>query len=188
MADFYSPFSPDQEIIDGLKTGDEVQTRRFFYELCNYSLIDVQLSLFRGEIGYDELVNELYLYLSDENWRKLNTFSGRNNCSLRSWMATLIWRFFIQKRFFLSGRPASQTEKHALESVHDIVDVKVEIALDLEMTFNRMPNKRYVEVLRLLLVDGYTPEEVAVRLGTKPSNVYNIKHRAIVQFIQIYSE
>ena len=62
-----------------------------------------------------------------------------------------------------------------------------EIAIDVNTTFERMPNKRYVQVLQWMLVEGYDADEVATKLNTTAANVYNIKHRAIVQFVEVYN-
>jgi len=35
-------------------------------------------------------------------------------------------------------------------------------------------------------MEGYAAQDVADMLGCKVENVYNIKHRAIVQFIELY--
>lgn len=59
--------------------------------------------------------------------------------------------------------------------------------MDVKSTFGRMTNKRYVQVLQWMLVDGYNAAEVAGMLGTTTANVYNLKHRAIVNFIEVYN-
>lgn len=73
--------------------------------------------------------------------------------------------------------------------VLDITDVQVgntsdkldtEIAMDVNATFECMPNKRYVQVLQWMLVEGYDADEVATKLNTIVANVYNVKHRGIV--------
>jgi DNA-directed RNA polymerase specialized sigma24 family protein len=61
------------------------------------------------------------------------------------------------------------------------------MAIDIRNTFDLMRNKRYVEVLQLMLVEGFDANAVAAKLGTTVSNIHNIKHRAIVQFIEVYS-
>ena len=66
----------DTEYIAGLKSGNNHITESFFYVLCNYLLNDIRFSLMNGNVDYDELVNELFLYLSKDNWHKLETFAG----------------------------------------------------------------------------------------------------------------
>lgn len=64
----------------------------------------------------------------------------------------------------------------------------VDIRMDIEKVMKMMPNRRYAEVLKLNLYYGYSAEDIAVILDTTVSNVYNIKHRAVMQFISIYGQ
>lgn len=141
----------------------------------------------QGCVDYDELVYELYLYMSVDNWHKLDTFEGKNNCSLKSWMVRLVWLFFMQQRpcLLFEGCPSEYESSNGLEETED--SLNLEIAKDVESTFKRMANKRYVQVLQWMLIDGYDADEVAKLLNTPLSNVYNIKHRAIVQFVETYN-
>lgn len=177
----------DNDYIVGLKRGDANVIKTFFYSLCSYTLNDIRWSLMQGRIDYDELVNELYLYLSTDNWHKLDTFEGKNNCTLKSWMVRLAWRFFLQQRsqLLFDGYLNEYEKGDGKEETEDTLNL--EIAMDVESTFKRMVNKRYVQVLKLMLIDGFDADEVAKILDTQVSNIYNIKHRAIVQFIETYN-
>lgn len=175
----------DAEYISGLKKGDNHISELFFYGLCNYLLNDVKYSLMDGNVDYDELANELFIYLSKDNWHRLDTFVGINGCSLGTWVTRIAWRYFIKQRERLLGKAAL-----------DIMDVKnckttdnidAEIAMDVNTTFEKMPNKRYVQVLQWMLVEECDAEEVATKLNTTITNVYNIKHRAVIQFIKVYN-
>lgn len=175
----------DLEYITGLKAGDSKITHSFFYSLCGYTLNDIRWSLMQGHVDYDELVNELYLYLSLDNWHKLDTFEGKNGCTLRSWMVRLCWRFFLQRRDMLLFSSSESEGRKEYGETYD--NLQLEISMDIETTFKRMTNKRYVQLLVWMLVDGYNADEVTERLSTPVSNVYNIKHRAILQFVETYN-
>lgn len=177
----------DNDYILGLKSGKSAIVKSFFYTLCSYTLNDIRWSLLQGRIDYDELVNELYLNLSADNWHKLDTFEGKNNCSLKSWMVKLAWRFFMQQRSRLLFDGYSIEYEKADDTEESTDSLRIEISLDVESTFNRMANKRYVQVLKWMLIDGYDFDEVAKFLGTPVSNIYNIKHRAIIQFVETYN-
>ncbi len=176
----------DKEYIEGLKSGNGIITHNFFYVLCNYTLNDIRMSLMNSQLEYDDLVNELYIYLSEKCWHSLDTFAGLNGCSLKSWMNRVAWRYFLHRRKRLMGFSTENIDEVAINETTDD-NLIAEIAMDVESTFARMRNKRYVEVLRWMLVDGLEAEEVAKRLDTSVANVYNIKHRAIVQFIETYN-
>lgn len=184
LADF-SPL-PDDDYINGLKTGNPDITRSFFYDLCRYPLTDITRSLMGGVLDYDDVVNELYLYLSTDNWRKLDTFRAFNGCRLSSWVSVVAWRFFMQARTRLLHQ--ASTDMAELETGASSIDIDIEISIDVENTFAAMPNKRYVSLLRLMLIEGYDTIETAQKLGTSVDNIYNLKRRAIQQFIAIYRD
>lgn len=175
----------DREYIEGLKRGDNRITEAFFYGLCNYTLNDIKFSLMHDSVDYDELVNELYMYISEKNWHKLDTFAGLNGCTLRSWITRITWRFFMKQRERLLGKHTLSTDDVHIEDSID--SINVEIAMDIDSTFAKMTNELYVQVLRWMLIEGYDADEVAVKLNKTVANVYNIKHRAIVQFVNVFN-
>lgn len=175
----------DSEYIAGLKRGDNRIAELFFYGLCSYTLNDIKYSLMNGNVDYGELVNELFVYLSKDNRHKLDTFAGINGCSLCSWITRITWRYFFRQRARILGKAALDITEVQFGATTDSLDV--EMAMDVNTTFERMPNKRYVKVLQWMLVEGYDAEEVAVKLNSTVANVYNIKHRAIVQFVEVYN-
>lgn len=178
----------DADYIRGLKSGDQEITYRFFYELCAYTLHDIWKTLLERRLDFDDVVNELYVYLSDRNWHKLDTFAGLNGCRLSSWMIPLSWRFFLQRRRALLGMAMDDSKEIGKMKDDRMDDFDVEVALEVEQTFLAMPNPTYVNVLRWLLIEGFSYEEVAGRLGTTVSNVYNLKHRAILQFMDNFGD
>lgn len=58
-------------------------------------------------------------------------------------------------------------------------------ALDVQRLMDAMPNKRYVHVIRKLIIEEYSPEELAVEMHITTDNLYNIKRRAMMQLMQV---
>ena len=52
---------------------------------------------------------------------------------------------------------------------------------DIERLFARMSNKRYVYVIRRLILEDWTPEQLAKDMNVTTANLYNIKRRAMAQ-------
>ena len=52
---------------------------------------------------------------------------------------------------------------------------------DMERLFDNMPNKRYVYVVRRLLLEDWEPEQLAKDMNITTANLYNIKRRAVAQ-------
>jgi hypothetical protein len=51
--------------------------------------------------------------------------------------------------------------------------------MDDETLLGQMTNERYVSVIRRLILEEATPEDVAMEMGVNVDNLYNIKKRAI---------
>ena len=176
----------DARFIAGLKSGNSAVCREFFYSEIVGVLQKVRVQVYRGLVDLDEMVSELYLYLSRNGWSKLDGFDGKNGCRLRSWMIPVAWRFFVDAYDRIMHVVAAEdvAEKMSGADVRD--DLRIQMAIDVKAVLERMPNERYAEVLRLLLIEGYGVSDVAEMLGVKVDNVYNLKHRAIQQFIEVY--
>ena len=179
----------DAEIIVGLKSSDsairDFYVNRLFYKELKPLLCTIQYSLFKGTVDYDELVNDLYIHLSRNNWSALDSYRGDNQARLSSWISRVAWHYFMNSYRRLSR--VLPDEDGVLESMKPYTVVSDDdIRMDIEEVLKLMPNRRYAEVLKLNLYYGYPAEDIAVLMNTTVSNVYNIKHRAVMQFISIY--
>ena len=179
----------DAEIIVGLKSSDsairDFYVNRLFYKELKPLLCTIQYSLFKGTVDYDELVNDLYIHLSRNNWSALDSYRGDNQARLSSWISRVAWHYFMNSYRRLSR--VLPDEDGVLESMKPYTVVSDDdIKMDIEEVLKLMPNRRYAEVLKLNLYYGYPAEDIAVLMNTTVSNVYNIKHRAVMQFISIY--
>lgn len=178
----------DALYVKALKDGDNRMSRKFFYEETAGILHRIRMEVFRGQVDFDEMVSELYLYLSRDGWSRLDSFGGQNNCRLRTWMIPVAWRFFLGIRErMLSSRNAYGYDMATLDGASDD-DLRIQIAIDVNAVLRKMQNRRYADIIRLLLIEGYPAQDVAEMLGMKVANVYNLKHRAIVQFIELYGQ
>ena len=57
----------DQEIIQGLIARDNRVTKEFFFDKCRPLFCSIMQKVFDYEVDYDELVNELYVYLMEND-------------------------------------------------------------------------------------------------------------------------
>lgn len=177
----------DAIFIKALKMGNNEISRQFFYMEIGGILHKIRMEVFRGNVDFDELVSELYIYLSRDNWTKFDGFDGKNGCRLRTWMIPVAWRYFISIRErLLKTEKIDDNSGVIKDSIRD--DLRIQIAIDVNAVLSRMPNQRYAEIIRLLLIEGYASQDVADMLDMKVENIYNLKHRAINQFIELYGQ
>lgn len=164
----------DQEIIQGLIARDNQVTKKFFFVKCRPLFYSVMNLVFDFEVEYEEMVNELYVYLMEDDAAKLRNFQYRS--SVYQWLKILAVRFFVKKRARMIDDSSQETpyETSAPES-----DASAEA--DLERLFEAMPTKRYVYVIRQLIIEDRKPEQVAKEMNITTANLYNIKRRAMAQ-------
>lgn len=177
----------DAIFIETLRNGNSELCRQFFYQEIGGILHKIRMEVFRGNVDFDEMVNELYLYLSRDNWAKFDGFDGKNGCRLRTWMIPVAWRYFLSIRERLLYQENNDDNPGAIRDYAND-DLRIQIAIDVNAVLSKMPNRRYAEIIRLLLIEGYVAQDVADMLDMKVENVYNLKHRAIIQFIELYGQ
>ena len=168
----------DQEIIAGLINRNERITKLFFFIKCRPLFKNIINHVFSYEVDYDEFVNELYLYLMENNAHRLKQFQGRS--SIYQWLKVTAIRYFIAKRNSMIDMEPKDTLINSIEqSGSDDDEKKVNAKMDIEQLFSLMQNKRYVYVIRRLILEEAEPQIVAQELNTNVDNLYNIKKRAI---------
>ena len=168
----------DQEIIQGLIARDNRVTKEFFFDKCRPLFYSIMQKVFDYEVEYDEMVNELYVYLMENDAIKLRNFEYRS--SVYQWLKVLAVRFFIHKRGRMIDGSCQNTP---YDGCQQTVDTEKDMTAegDLERLFDNMPNKRYVYVIRRLILDDWEPDELAKDMNITTANLYNIKRRAMAQ-------
>lgn len=187
LSDMKSIDPRDLYFINALKSGDREGIHQLFYLELRPLLEGILRHVYKGTVDYDGMVNELFLHLSQDNWHRLDTFTASGESRLKAWMSPVAWRYFISNhaQYFMPEASDDDLKRLGQTPSHDS---DPHALMDVESVFARMPNERYVRVLRLMLVDGFSPKETADILGTSVANVYNLKHRAIEQFINCFGE
>lgn len=166
----------DQEIIQGLVARDSEVTETFFFVKCRSLFHSVIKSVFNYKVDYDELVNELYIYLMEDDAAKLRNFQYRS--SVYQWLKVLSIRFFIKKRTRMIDDTSHETP---YDRQNAELAGGVSAKEDMERLFSIMPNKRYVYVIRRLILEDCEPEQLAQEMNITTANLYNIKRRAMAQ-------
>ena len=172
----------DQEIIQGLIARDNRVTEKFFFEKCRPLFYSIMQKVFDYEVEYDEMVNELYVYLMEDNAVKLRDFQYRS--SVYQWLKILAIRFFIKKRGRMIDDKSQETPYDGRNPT-TASESDTSSEGDLERLFKAMPAKRYIYVIRRLVLEDWEPEQLAKDMNITTANLYNIKRRAIAQLTRV---
>ena len=172
----------DQEIIQGLIARDNRVTEEFFFVKCRPLFCNIMKLVFNYEVDYDEMVNELYVYLMDDDAMKLNNFQYRS--SVYQWLKILAIRFFIKRKERMIDDTSQETPYDGYQQTAEI-EMDITAEGDMERLFDKMPNKRYVYVIRRLIFEDWEPEQLAKDMNITTANLYNIKRRAMAQLTRV---
>lgn len=172
----------DHEIIQGLIARDNRVTEEFFFVKCRPLFCSVMKLVFDYEVEYDEMVNELYVYLMEDDAAKLRHFQYRS--SVYQWLKILAIRFFIRKRARMIDDTSQETPYDGRNQV-SMLESGASSESDLERLFEAMPTKRYVFVIRRLILEDCEPELLAQEMNITTANLYNIKRRAMAQLTRV---
>lgn len=174
----------EQQIIEALIAHDEQVTECFFFRKCHPLFMSIINNVFSYEVDYDEFVNEFYVHLMENDAYRLRQFEGRS--SIYQWMKVIAIRFFIAKR---NNMIDMDSKEYLLDSVtrNETIDTAKQMTakIQVEQLFNLMPNKRYVYVIKRLVLEDADPEDVAYQLQTNVNNIYNVKKRALESLTKV---
>ena len=174
----------DQLIIEALIARNEQVTANFFFGSCRPLFLSIIRHVFSYEVNYDELVNELYLHLMENDAYRLKQFQGRS--SLYQWIKVIAIRYFIAKRDnMIDSVPYRTPLNIALQNETSNTEMQLTARIDIERMLSMITNSRYTYVLRRLLLQDADAKTVAQELGTNVSNLYNIKKRAIAALTEV---
>lgn len=174
----------DQQLIQLLIARDERVTQQFFFDDCRPLFLSIIRYVFSYEVDYDEFVNEFYLYLIENDAYRLKQFQGRS--TIYQWMKVIAIRYFIAKRDNMIDNESKDALLDCVAKSETIDgEKKMTAKMDIERLFSLMPNRRYVYVIRRLVLQEAEPKVVAQELRTNVDNLYNIKKRAIAALTEI---
>lgn len=169
---------PDRELVGLLLANDQEAVEYVFFHRCNGMFAHIINSVFQSQGKKEELISEFYIYLSENDWKRLRQFEFKS--SLNTWLTVIAVRFYRKKQAIqtkiLVVEPQLIVETQKNES--DDYDVFHEMTrLDLYKAIDKLskPRERYA-----LLADltGKSAEEIAAEMGCTISAVYNLTKKA----------
>lgn len=168
----------DQQIVNGLIQNDKHIVEYFFCQKCSRLFSYIVYSIYGGRATVNELVNEFYLYVAADNWKKVRQFDFRSK--LMTWIGVVAVRFFQKKREVLIENNSYETQIEQTMN-YKSYSMPIDETIDVRQAINRMPNTRYRSVIIRLDLQDESPEKLASDMNVSVDNLYNIHRRALIQ-------
>lgn len=168
----------DEEIVKKLIERDPEVTRWFYYVKCRPLFLKLMRRLFNYPIKYDEFVNEVNVFLLENDEYRLRQFAFQS--TICNWLRTGLIRYFIHNGKIMIEDTSKESPLSIFDKGIDETS-KLNAKIDIERLMKELAhqNKRHEYVIRRLHLDGASHEDVAKELNVKVSNLYNIKKRAM---------
>ena len=168
----------NQEIIQGLIERDDRITRDFFFRRCPPIIYSLITRFYPSGADYDELVNELYVHLMEDDARRLRMYEGRS--SVYKWLKMVATNYFLDKKkreHVIENNSHDSLLDKAKETVLDNSDQ--EAGMNVAAILDQVDNEKYRLVIQKLVIEGMSFDELEKITGIKKANLYNIKSRAM---------
>lgn len=181
----YFIYKDDAQLVAELLAGNEGALHYVFYDHFK-PLLKMNAYKAAGTklVTYDDLVQELYLYLSSNNWEKLRKYNPER--PFVNWFSVVSYRFFKDfSRSMIDSSdqiPISNMNDH--QTAFTSNGTIGTIMMDIKQAISKLKPPRDSQILEALLLRDEEPETVAKQHNVTVDNLYNIKRRAIAKLIK----
>ena len=168
----------DRELVELLLANDQEAIEYVFFHRCNGMFAHIVYSVFQSQATKEELITDLYFYLSENEWSRLRQFEFK--ASLNTWLTVIAVRFFKKMRISQTKLVAIdpqlivETRKNETDD-YDIINEMSRLELYKAIDQLSKPRERYA-----LLADltGKRAEDIAAEMGCTVAAVYNLTKKA----------
>ena len=180
-------YSTDRQFVADLLANDGKALECLLYDRYR-SLLRFNAMKAAPNVPVDDLVQELYLYLSTDNWARLKKYDPE--LPFDRWFSVVSYRFFkdFSNKMIDSRRQIPITNIDDQEVLAGGTTQMSQIMMDIQKGFNELEPPRDREILTALILHDEEPQEVADRFNVTVDNLYNIKRRALAKLIAKHLE
>lgn len=178
----------DEQLVSALIAGDERAIQYVFYSHYNAMLRKIaKKQIGHLPIEYEDMVQELYLWMSEGNWSRLKKYIPKES-KFDYWFSiksNTFFRDYCRKKLYNITDFSSDNPIYSyMPSVSNWYDTELMRDLLRVLDFFQPPRDR--EILRALIVDDREPANVAEQYGITVDNLYSIKSKALARLAKKY--
>lgn len=175
----YSSWS-DQELVAAVTGGNQGAIVYMFYNKYSATFQYHIYRLFNNKVEVSDLVDEFFLFLLEDNWKRLRSFNPEK-ASLNTWISTVSFRFFRDYK-------RSKIDLNGLITISDrwetfrgdwMESVEAGLALDIRAAIEEIKSDRDRRIAELLFIEDKEYEAVAEEFGLTVDYVYTVKNRIV---------
>ena len=184
--DDLATLSDGQLIARVLANDEDAIAYVFYHKYASLLKLNAQKAAAHKGLAYDDLVQDLYLYLNKNDWEKLRKYDHKY--SFASWFTVISYRFFKD-----CGRSLiDSTNNLPMDNLGDKSELvagtdKISLMMmDIKKAISKLKPPRDQKIVEALLLNEEEPADVAKEYGVTVDNLYNIKRRGIAKLVQLH--
>lgn len=176
-------YSTDRQFVADLLANDGKALECLLYDRYR-PLLRFNAMKAAPNVPVDDLVQELYLYLSVDNWARLKKYDPE--LPFEHWFSVVSYRFFkdFSLRMIDSRRQIPITKIEDQRLLNAGTTQMNHMMMDIKKGFDELEPPRDREILTALILHDEEPQVVANRFNVTVDNLYNIKRRALAKLIK----
>lgn len=170
----------DKEIIALLLSNNTSAIVWFFYQKYLSTFRYNIYKLFSYSVEVNDLIDEFYLYLFENDWKRLRTYNA-DASSLNTWISVVSYRFFKNYKLrMIDSNGLITIQEEWDESAKALVQhCDTEMKMDISMAINQIKNIRDRKIVELIFYDNIPPQDIAKEYGLSVDYIYTIKNRTV---------
>lgn len=172
----------DRELVSAVTSNNQNAIVYLFYTKYSSTFQYHIYKLFNGKVEVSDLVDEFFMFLLEDDWRRLKSFDP-DKASLSTWISTVSFRFFRDYK-------RSKIDLNGLITISDqwetfrgdwMESVEAGIMMDINQAIDGIKSDRDQEIAKRLFIEDNEYEAVAEEFGLNVDYVYTIKNRIVKQ-------
>ena len=172
----------DDRLVSYILSGSQDAVVYFFYQKFLSTFQYHIYRLFDNKVEVSELVDEFFLYLYEDNWRRLRMYNA-SKAALSTWISSVSFRFFRDYKRSKIDLNGVITISDKWESFRgDWVECADKgIDMDIRSSIERIGNARDRRIAERIFLEDIGPEDVSKEFGMTVDYVYTLKNRLLKQ-------
>ena len=172
----------DRDLVSAVTSNNQNAIVYLFYTKYSSTFQYHIYKLFNGKVEVSDLVDEFFMFLLEDDWRRLRSFDP-DKASLSTWISTVSFRFFRDYK-------RSKIDMNGLITISDqwetfrgdwMESMEAGLMMDINQAIDGIKSDRDREIARRLFIDDKEYEAVAEEFGLTVDYVYTIKNRIVKQ-------
>lgn len=172
----------DERLVKAVLSGDQDAIVYMFYTKFSATFQYHIYKLFDYKVEVSDLVDEFFLFIYEDNWRRLRSFDSSLS-SLSTWISTVSYRFFRDYKRSKIDLNGAITISDKWEKIRGdwVQSIDAGIMLDIETAIGAIKSERDKEIAKQLFIEDREYEAIAEEFGLTCDYVYTVKNRIIKQ-------